>query len=129
MEAVPFADIEVGQVLPTQRYEVGAEEVARYVAAVGGTAQLPAGEAPPTFATVYLRDVRRLLPAPPGGVHAAQRFRFHAPIRVGDRITVTTRVAETYVRRERNHVVLETEIARADGTSLCSGRSVRIWAR
>ena len=126
MEHVKYADITVGTTLPERTYLVDADEVAAYRAVLG----LDPGDAsvPPMFCVLLLREIRTLLPAPPGGIHAAQRFDFLAPIAVGDRITVSSRIADKYVRNDRNNVVITTTFSRHDGTALVRGTARRIWA-
>ncbi|WP_342000233.1 MaoC family dehydratase N-terminal domain-containing protein [Microbacterium sp. LWH7-1.2] len=126
MADVLFDEIEVGTVLPSRTYTIEAGEVAAYRASLG----LAEGDdVPPTFCVLLLREMRTLLPAPPGGIHAEQRFDFHSPLRIGDRIVVTSTVTEKYIRNERRNVVITTDFAREGGDLAIRGVARRIWAR
>jgi len=125
MAEVLFDDIEEGLVLPSRTYTIDQQEVAAYRTSLG----LPTtGEVPPTFVVLLLREMRNMLPAPPGGIHAGQQFEFHQPMHVGDLIEVTSTVTEKYVRNGRRNVVISTEFMRG-GESVTRGTARRIWAR
>jgi hypothetical protein len=126
MAEILFDEIEVGSVLPSRSYIVEADDVADYRASLG----LPESSVvPPMFCVILLKEMRKLLPAPPGGIHAEQRFTFHAPMQVGDRIDVTSTIVEKYVRNERRNVVISTEFTRAGGRLVARGTARRLWAR
>lgn len=129
---VLFADVPVGVDLPAVDVEVTTSMVTDYLEATGGPAAVRGPDAhvvaPPTLSAVLLAPILRSLRSPPGGIHAKQLFRFHAPIVAGTTVTTTARVREKEVRRGRNYVVMETEILDAAGRLLVSGVMTRIWA-
>lgn len=129
---VLFADVPVGQDLPAVEVEVTTAMVTDYLEATGGPAAVPGPDgrvvAPPTLAAVLLKPILSSLRSPPGGIHAKQLFRFHAPIVAGSTVTTTARVRDKEVRRGRNYVVMETEILDTTGRLLVSGVMTRIWA-
>lgn len=129
---VLFADVPVGVDLPAVEVDVTTAMVTDYLEATGGPAAVPRPDgqvvAPPTLAAVLLKPVLSSLRSPPGGIHAKQLFRFHAPIVAGSTVTTTARVRDKKVRRGRNYVVMETGIHDAAGQLLVSGVMTRIWA-
>lgn len=126
MSEVPFDDIVVGATLPSRRYTVDADAVSSYRSAL---ALPPADYVPSMFCVVLMKEMRRLLPAPPGGIHAEQHFEFEEPLRIGDTIEVTSTIKDKYVRNERRNVVIATAFTRSDGVVVARGEARRIWAR
>lgn len=52
------------------------------------------------------------------GLHTHEHLTFHAPVLVGEQVTVTGAYTEKYVRRDQGYVVLEAEARAADGSLL-----------
>jgi acyl dehydratase len=52
------------------------------------------------------------------GLHTHEHLTFHAPVPVGEQVTVTGAYTEKYVRRDQGYVVLEAEARAADGSLL-----------
>jgi hypothetical protein len=112
----------VGRRYETEPFEVTEASIRAYMDAVGDT--LPsegALTAPPTYAMVYgydaywqlwrdqevAMDVAHL-------VHGDQRFTFHRPVRPGDRIRTTGRLASVTTRGEMELVTFELASMDAD---------------
>ena len=135
-EYVKYDALEVGAVFPDPpaMFRVTDAVVDLYLAATaddnpvhartGGDIARPA---PPTLAAVYIRGALMALPAPPGGVHAKQRFTFHRPARVGDTLGTTVRIVEKYVKKGHNYVIMETTTQNQHGDTVTTGRMTRIW--
>ena len=132
-----FDELEIGLTFPDKpvEYKVAAPTVDKYLAATGDTAaefeksadgtQL----APLSLAAVYMIGAMKALPSPPGGVHAKQKFVFHQPARVGDKLFTTCSIHKKYVKKERNYVVMETVTKNQDGELVTTGEITRIWAK
>ncbi len=130
---VLFSQVEVGMTLPPASVGVTSQLVTDYLEVTGGPPAAPGPDgpvvAPPTIAALLMRPALAGLPSPPGGIHAKQRFRFHAPICAGTTVTTVAQVTGKEVRRGRNYVVMETETRDQSGRLLVSGVMTRIWAR
>jgi acyl dehydratase len=75
--------------------------------------------APPT---IFDNDTLRLLDeqyARFGSIHARQAWEFKQPVRLGTRVTLTVRVVDKYMRRQRPYIVMELTAIDADGVELC----------
>ena len=127
--------------------EISAKEIARFAAAIGDTdpvyrdlgaaraAGYPGIPLPPTYG-IFLLDDR---PDPHGmlallGIdlrkllHAEQRFEYHAPVFAGDRLTLTDRVADLYLKKggSLEFVVLDCEARKANGELALTIRRVLV---
>lgn len=116
--------------------EISAKEIARFAAAIGDTdpvyrdlfaaraAGHPGIPLPPTYG-IFLVDDR---PDPHGNLqllgielqkllHAEQSFQYHAPLYAGERLTLTERVADHYLKKNGalEFMVLECEARKANG--------------
>lgn len=127
---------------PTEPYEVHAEEISAFAAAVGAgnpvhhsaEAARAAGHrdivAPPTYAVVIAqRCDAQLVGDPEAGidfsrvVHGQQAFEHHRPILAGDRIVGVLHVDS--VREAGGHAMVTTrsELTDADGAPVCTATS------
>ncbi|PZF85866.1 hypothetical protein [Jiangella anatolica] len=59
-------------------------------------------------------------------IHTHERLDFHAPVRLGEKVTIRGRYVDKYERRGKGYVVLEAQAHGADGTLLMSHRGVEI---
>ena len=93
-----------------------------------GEAQ-PGSLAPPAvYPVLFLRALRRAMGGiPPGSILGKQEFEFHAPVRVGDTVSISTWVGDKYIRRERPYAVIDFEISRPDGAIALTGRKIIVW--
>lgn len=128
MEFLTFAEIEIGRTLTPVEHLVTAEEVEMFRTATMDTST-PTDLAPLMLAASYVRRVYESMPSPPGGIHAKQQYTFHAPVRVGDRLTTVGEVGDTYVKRERNYVIVDSVTRNQEGALVATARATRIWAR
>ncbi len=132
----PFKELEVGRVFPDPPadFQVTDAQVEAYLAATGDATAIPREEAarrpaPPTLAAVYMLEALAHLRNPPGGIHTKQRLTFHRPAYVGDRLTTEVRILDKYVKKRRNHVVMEVETQNQDGELIATARISRIWGK
>lgn len=129
-----YADLTIGDSYPRepQPFVVTAAIVDAFRVATVGDEATPLSDAaiaPPMLAGAYTRAAIAALKGPPGGVHAKQRFRFIAPVRIGDRLTTVLTIREKYTKNERNYVVSTLATTRADGTLVTEGRVTAVWGR
>jgi len=70
----------------------------------------------------------KLREKPPGGIHAKQRFTFHAPACVGDTLTTQLKVSTKYIKRERKYVEFDSITTNQAGRIVATGLRTTIWA-
>ena len=90
---------------------------------------VPGALAPPAvFPVLFLRALRRAMGGiPPGSILGKQELEFHAPVRVGDTVSIETWVGDKYVRRERPYATIDFEIRNPDGAVALTGRKIIVW--
>lgn len=122
-----------GRTYETQPFEVTEASIRAYMDAVGDGASGALLEAPPTYAMVYgydaywqlwrdqevAMDVAHL-------VHGDQRFIFHRPVRPGDRIRTTGRLASVTVRGDLELVTFEANARDAQDRPVSESTSLFI---
>lgn len=75
--------------------------------------------APPT---IFDNDTLRILDEQYerfGSIHAKQAWDFKYPARLGKKVTLTVRVVDKYVRRDRPYLAMELVAVDEDGLELC----------
>ena len=89
--------------------------------------------APPTFPTVLqIATGGQIVLDPELGldysrvVHGEQEYVMERPLRAGDQLTATPRIADIYAKGPNEFLVTETIIKDASGTVVCTGRSTLI---
>ena len=137
----------IGREFPRMAVEISAKEIARFAAAIGDTdpvyrdpaaaraAGHPGIPLPPTYGAFLLDD----RPDPHGNLallgidlrkllHAEQSFQYHAPVYAGERLTLTDRVADHYVKKggSLEFVVLDCEARKANGELALTVRRVLV---
>ena len=92
---------------------------------------LDAPFAPPGLAAIYSRlSYLQDHSMPSGGVLAKQEFEFHGPIPVGESLSVTARVDESYVdKKERKRVNFLIEAKDYKGDLVSVTRLFAIWPK
>jgi acyl dehydratase len=132
----------VGKEYPAVPYEVGREKLREFAVAVGETdpiyhdeqAARAAGHpdlpAVPTFAVVLsLRAGQVVYGDPRLGldysrvVHAEQEFVHHRPIRAGDRLLASGKVAAAEAKGRHELLTLQTEVTTEAGEPVCTVRA------
>jgi acyl dehydratase len=132
----------VGRAYPAIGYEVGREKLREFAIAVGESDPIYHDEAAaraaghpdipavPTFAVVLsLRAGQVVYGDPELGldysrvVHGEQEFVYRRPIRAGDRLLATGRVAAVEAKGRHELLVLETDVTTGAGEPVCTVRS------
>ena len=132
----------IGRVLSTGSATVDAEHVAGFAAALGDTNPEYANVAPPTYPIAFMTQ------AMSGGmntflelglnfmtlVHGEQEFEFVRPVKVGETLELTGRIADIYEKTNSagatlDFVVLETEAKDVDGQTVFFSRNTLISRR
>jgi len=131
-----FTELKVGQVFPdpAARFDVTEASVDAYLGATEDSAEIYRKKdgprpAPPTLAAVYMLDALSHFRNPPGGIHTKQSFVFHQPAYVGDTLSTQARILETYVKKERNYVVMEIVTHNQKKALVTTGVITRIWGK
>lgn len=131
-----YDEVAVGDVYPPAplSFEVSAAVVDGFLAATGNRSAYEADpdgrrRAPSMIASVYLIDLLAARGSPPGGIHAKQSIRFHAPISVGAVLSIEGRVVEKYIRKERPYVVSDFVVKTGAGEIAATGRITSIWGK
>jgi acyl dehydratase len=101
---------------------VEAGHVRRFAEAIGDPNPRWAEEAPPTFLVALAPASRHLAEAEEygkGWLNGGNRFEYFAPVKIGDRITATGRVADVYEKTGSSgnllFIVFETQYVNQDG--------------
>ena len=125
----------VGTTYPSYTYEVSREKIREYATALGETdpRYFSDGDdcvAPPTFAACFtitkggaaaFSDPE--LGAHPGVVHGSQRYTFDRPLRPGDVLTCTPRIADISARGANEFLVIEVVCEDADGRHVVTSQA------
>lgn len=131
----------VGTTYPTYVYEVSREKIREYAQAVGETDPRYRSDgddcvAPPTFASCFtlVQGGQAALADPALGahermVHSAQEFDFgDRPLRPGDVVECTPRIADVSVRRGNELLTLEVDCRfRDDGRRAVRSRTTLVF--
>jgi acyl dehydratase len=139
---MPLNQALVGREYPAVSYEVGREKLREFAIAVGETdpiyhdeeAARAAGHpdlpAVPTFAVVLSFRAGQVVYADPQlgldysrVVHSEQEFVYHRPIRAGDRLLATGKVASAEAKGRHELLTLQTEVTTEAGEPVCTVRA------
>jgi acyl dehydratase len=113
--------------VPPVEYVLTREMVSDYQSAVGdGTALYQQeGAVPPTaLATLAVGTLLDFLHIPPGAIHGSQELEFSGPVRVGQRVACSGRVAQNQVRGKARFLTVECSVVGEDGAVVMRGRSL-----
>jgi len=115
----------VGKDLGGHEYEITGERVALYEAGTGDRSNRYREIAPALLfhseCYTFLQDW--YLPNIIGNLHAKQEWELFAPIRVGEKVRTRAVVVERFRKRNRDYVICETLVFRADGALAVRGRT------
>ena len=84
--------------------------------------------APPT---IFDNDTLRMLDENYerfGSIHAKQSWEFKNPAKLGKKVTLTVRVVDKYLKRERPWIVMELTAVDEDGIEICCGRHTSLMS-
>lgn len=133
-------EMEVGHTFSPLVFPIDEDLIAKYVGTVGDRDPLHRDPAlarragyqgivaPPTIAALYVLKAYRTDCLPPrGGVHLRQRFKFHRPIVAGDVLTVQARVADKYVKKGKQFLIIESTARNGRGEPVVWSESTSFW--
>jgi 3-hydroxybutyryl-CoA dehydratase len=84
--------------------------------------------APPT---IFDNDTLRMLDETYerfGSIHAKQSWEFKNPAKLGKKVTVTVRVVDKFLKRDRPWIVMELAAVDEDGIEICRGRHTSLMS-
>ncbi len=118
---------------PAVTAAVEAGHVKRFAEAIGDSNPRWESEAPPTFLVALAPASLHLAEAEEygkGWLNGGNRFEYFAPVKIGDRITATGRVADVYEKPGSTgnllFIVFETDYVNQDGTLVARLRGTGI---
>jgi acyl dehydratase len=85
--------------------------------------------APPTMAAIYVMEAFKSIPAPPGGIHAKQRFEFIKPAMAGDLLCTSVVIVDKYIKRNKKYVEMASETFNQEGDVIVKSLMTRIWSK
>jgi len=132
----------IGKEYPPDEYEIGREKMKEYARAVGdmnpcyhdrafgASSEYGDNIAPPVFASVYnLLGAAKVFVDPELNlnflmlVHGEQEFEWLKPVKPGDVLTTTGRIADIYEKGSNDFVVYEARSVNQDGELVTIGRA------
>ena len=123
----------IGKDGPSAEATVEAGHLKRFVEAIGDPNPRWASEAPPTFlvalapASAHLEEAEEY---GKGWLNGGNRFEYFEPVKVGDRITATGRVADVYEKTGSSgsllFIIFETDYVNQDGRMVARLRGTLI---
>jgi len=123
----------IGKDGPSAEATVEAGHLKRFVEAIGDPNPRWASEAPPTFlvalapASVHLEEAEEY---GKGWLNGGNRFEYFEPVKVGDRITATGRVADVYEKTGSSgsllFIIFETDYVNQEGRMVARLRGTAI---
>ncbi|HXD80467.1 MAG TPA: MaoC family dehydratase N-terminal domain-containing protein [Candidatus Acidoferrum sp.] len=123
----------IGKDGPSTEATVEAGHLKRFVEAIGDPNARWASEAPPTFLVALASASAHLEEAEEygkGWLNGGNRFEYFEPVKVGDRITATGRVADVYEKTGSSgsllFIIFETDYVNQDGRSVARLRGTMI---
>jgi hypothetical protein len=123
----------IGVAAPPTEAVVEAGHLKRFAEAVGDSNQRWRSEAPPTFLVALAPVSMHLAEAEEygrGWLNGGNRFEYIEPVRVGDRITATGRIADVYEKSGSSgsllFIIFETDYVNQDGREVARLRGTAI---
>ena len=116
-----------GDIVSRRRFELDADTIRDYVAAVDDGSSVQDGGAPlappMAVAALMLRGVVSDLELPGGTLHTGQELEFARTVRAGDELDCTATVAQSSVRGGRRFVVFRLTVGNGQGQTVLTGTS------
>ncbi|MDQ2942472.1 MAG: MaoC family dehydratase N-terminal domain-containing protein [Candidatus Dormibacteraeota bacterium] len=123
----------IGVASPSTEATVEAGHLRRFVEAIGDTNPRWKDQAPPTFLVALAPVSLHLAEAEEygkGWLNGGNRFEYFEPVKVGDRITATGRVADAYEKTGGSgsllFIIFETDYINQDGRTVARLRGTAI---
>ncbi|GAB3624584.1 MaoC family dehydratase N-terminal domain-containing protein [Mariniluteicoccus endophyticus] len=128
---MPITNDHIGRVYPPgEPYAVTRSKIAEFAAALGDDGPAYGGRepiAPPTFAIVVASDAWQQVFADAElglalnrTIHVEQSFAHVRPLRAGDEVVATTRIANVRTRGQVDMITLDVDIDTTDGERVCT---------
>lgn len=121
-----LAALPKGHELPASTFELSPEWVREYVAAVEDRAigALDEGLVPPmAVAALAVRSLLDAAELPPGAIHLGQEMTFLRPLRVGERLSASARVASRGERQGWVLMGIDLSVQDEGSTTVMTGRA------
>ena len=118
--------LEKGLELGEVRFELTADAVREYVAAVEDEAvgSLGADAVPPMAVAAHaIRALLAEMPLPEGALHANQELEFLRPVQAGETLALRGRVASAAVRRGWHFAAVDLDVRDESGSAVMRGRA------
>jgi hypothetical protein len=123
----------IGTAGPSTEAVVEAGHLKRFVEAIGDPNPRWTKEAPPTFLVALAPASMHLAEAEAygkGWLNGGNRFEYFEPVKVGDRVTATSRVADVYEKAGGSgsllFIIFETDYVNQDGRTVARLRGTAI---
>jgi hypothetical protein len=122
----------IGRESDEQVVEIERGAIRKFAEAVGDTTEacLRGDIAPPTFVTTIRIPIPGLSYDLARVLHGGQEYRYHRPIRAGDRLHCRSRLSDVYQREGRlgamTIMIIELDGRESNGTAVFSGRTTAI---
>ena len=123
----------IGIAAPSTEATVEAGHLERFAEAIGDSNPRWRSEAPPTFLVALAPVSMHLAEAEEygrGWLNGGNRFEYIEPVRVGDRITATGRIADVYEKTGSSgnllFIIFETDYINEDGRTVARLRATAI---
>jgi hypothetical protein len=124
---------QIGVAAPPTEATVEAGHLKRFAEAIGDSNPRWRSEAPPTFLVAMAPVSMHLAEAEEygkGWLNGGNRFEYLEPVRVGDRITATGRIADVYEKSGSSgsllFIIFETDYVNQDGRTVARLRGTAI---
>ncbi|RLC32618.1 MAG: hypothetical protein DRH37_00115 [Deltaproteobacteria bacterium] len=143
MEVMMLSEFSKGMVFPEYNYMLSEDIVKKFLAGVEESNPLYTDEeyakksefgglvVPPTTISLYATPSAALKTidkkAPPGMIHARQRYEFLRPVKPGDTVTVKTVVEDVYQKKGRDFVVLRADAYNPNGQKAAVSVITIVW--
>jgi hypothetical protein len=118
MPVLDFETIDVGEEYGPLSYVLTAEKLATFRSVIGDPEAV--------FPTIASKDYANLFSTryeQPGFINAKHESWYQSPPAVGETITTSGRLADTYVRRGKAYLVMETRSVGEDGRELVRAKT------
>jgi hypothetical protein len=123
----------IGQPGPSSEAVVEAGHLRRFAEAIGDPSSRWSEEAPPTFLVALVPVSMHMAEAEAygkGWLNGGNRFEYFEPVKVGDRITATGRIADVYEKTGGSgsllFIVVETDYVNQEGRTVARLRGTTI---
>jgi acyl dehydratase len=120
-----FKQLPVGFEFPATSYELSELIIAKYLEAVGESADfLELGFVPPlAIAACAMTALAQSFTVPPGSIHASQELEFLKTVPIGAKVSCHGKIAQKMARGSLNLVILEIRVLDESGELVLLGKA------